>query len=115
VSKATPLKNFHRSELATIGFFFISGILLLVALPFSAYAPHLAFLGILSLITGYSLFTKRVWARWLVAVLFVVISVFSLYTLYVVGLSNILIAVSMVAYVVLAWVLTFYMLLKRKP
>jgi hypothetical protein len=114
VSLATKLKNFNHTELASMAFYAISGLVLLVSLPFTAYPPHLAFLGVLSLITAYSLFTKRVSAPWLVAILLVVISVFSLYTLYSVGLSSVLIALSMVAYAVLTWVFTFYLLLRRR-
>ena len=115
MSIATKLKTFNRLELASIAFYAITGIILLAFLPLTGFPPHIGFLGILSLITAYSLFTKRTWAPWLVAILFVVISVFSLYTLYAVGFSNALLGISMIAYAVLTWVFTAYILLKTKP
>ena len=51
----------------------------------------MGFLGIVSLITAYSLFTKRAWAPWLVFIMLVTITVFSGVTLYSVGFSNLLV------------------------
>jgi formate hydrogenlyase subunit 3/multisubunit Na+/H+ antiporter MnhD subunit len=114
VSLATKLKTFNRLELASIAFYAITGIILLAFLPLTGFPPHIGFLGILSLITAYSLFTKRAWAPWLVAILFVVATVFSLYTLYSTGFSNALTGISMIAYAVLTWVFTAYIILKTK-
>jgi hypothetical protein len=82
-----------------------------VALPFTNYAPHLSFLGIVSLITAYSVFAKRAWASWLVAVLLIVTSVFSIYTLAAAGFSNLLVGLSMVGLLVLTWLAAVYLLL----
>jgi hypothetical protein len=114
VSIATKLKTMKRIELASLGFYAVTGILLLVALPLSDFAPHLALLGILSLIVAYSLFMKKFWTRWLIAVLFVAASVFAIFTLYSAGFSNLLVALSEVGYLLLTWIFAFYMLLKRK-
>jgi hypothetical protein len=114
LSIAKRLKSFNRLEIASIAFFGIVGIILLAALPLSGYPPHLGFLAIVSLITAYSLFTKRAWAPWLVAFLFIVNTAFSLYTLYAVGFSNITVALSMIALAILTWLVTIVMLLKRK-
>ncbi len=114
MSKAIKLKNFKRNELLAIAFYFISGIILLVSLPLAAFAPHLALLGIISLIAGYSLLTKRAWAPWLVAILFIVVSVFTIFTLLSIGFSNALVALSMIGYVVFTWLATIYLLLKRR-
>jgi len=86
----------------------------MASLPLTGYPPHVGFLGILSLITAYSLFTKRAWAPWLVAGLFITITAFSLVTLVSAGFSNILVAISMLGYALLTWVFTMYLLLKRK-
>ncbi len=115
MSLATKLKAFNRVQLASILFYAATGVILLVFLLLTGFAPHLALIGIASIITAYGLFGKRAWAPWLVAVLFVVISVFSLYTLYAVGFSNVLTALSMIAYAILTWLITIYLLLKRKP
>jgi hypothetical protein len=46
--------------------------------------------------------------------LFAVATTISLYTLYVVQFSNWLVGISMVAYAVLTWIFTAYIMLKRK-
>ncbi|MGD0405919.1 MAG: hypothetical protein ABSB10_04635 [Candidatus Bathyarchaeia archaeon] len=115
MSLATKLKTINRIELASIAFYAIAGIILFAFLPLTSFAPQLGLLGILSLITAYSLFTKRAWAPWLVAILLAGASTFSLYTLYSIGFSNALIGISMIAYAVLTWVFALYILFKRKP
>ena len=79
---ATKLKSFSRIELASIAFYSISGIILLASLFLTSFAPQLGLLGIISLIVAYGLFTKRDWAPWLLFILFVAATTFSLYTLY---------------------------------
>jgi hypothetical protein len=113
VSIATKLKSFNRIQLASIAFYAVSGILLLALLPFTGFPPHMGFLGIVSLITAYSLFTKRAWAPWLVFIMLVTITVFSGVTLYSVGFSNLLVTALILPYLVLAWVFTVF-LLRRK-
>jgi hypothetical protein len=114
VTIASKIKTFNRIELASLSFYVIAGIILLVFLPLTGFPPQLGLLGIVSLITAYGLFTKRTWAQWLVFILFIGASAFSLYTLYSIGFSSVLIAISMVAYAALTWIFTFYLLLKRK-
>lgn len=111
---STKLKALKPFESASIAFYAVTGIILLAFLPSTSYPPHLGFLGILSLITAYSLFAKRGWTQWLVAAIFIIITAFSLVTLYSVGFSNVLIALSMLTYAVLTWVFTAYIILKRK-
>jgi len=116
VSLASKLKSFNRIELGSLAFYVISGIILLVYLPLTGYAPQLGLLGILSIIVVYSLFTKRAWAPWLIFILFVGASTFSLYTLVAAGFSNALLGVSMITYAVLTWIFTIYLLLiRRRP
>ncbi len=107
-------QKMNRIQQASIAFYIVSGILLLVFLPLTGFPPHLGFLGIVSLITAYSLVTKRVWALWLVAILFVSNSAFGLFTLYSTGFSNILLALTMVAYVALTWILSIYLFQRRR-
>jgi hypothetical protein len=113
VSIQARIHKLERNELLSIAFYIVSGILLLVALPFTNYAPHLGFLGIVSIITAYSLFVKRAWAPWLVAVLLIVNSVFSIYTLAAAGFSNLLVGLSMVGLLVLTWLVSIYLLLLK--
>lgn len=114
MSLSTRLKTFRPFELASLAFYSVTGIILLAFLPLTGYPPHLAFLGILSLITFYSLFVKRAWAPWLVAVLVIVNSAFALDVLFSIGFSNVLVALSMIGFAVLTWLFTAYLLLKRK-
>ncbi len=108
------LKTADLTALAPVAFYGAAGVLLLVSLPFANFPPHVGLTGILSLITAYGIFKKRFWAEWLVLALFAVATTFSLYTLYFVGFSNLVIGIGMVAYAVLTWVFTLNMLLKRK-
>ena len=114
MSLSKKLKTFKPFQLTSIAFYAVTGLILLAFLPLTGYPPHLGFLGIFSLITAYSLFAKRGWAPWLGAILFIVITAFSLDVLFSVGFSNIVVALSMLAYAVLTWVFTAYLLLKRK-
>ncbi|MCL2475929.1 hypothetical protein [Candidatus Bathycorpusculum sp.] len=85
-----------------------------ISLPLTRFPPHVGFLGIFSLITAYSLLFKRAWAPWLGFILLVTITVFSLYTLYFVGFSNTLVALSMLLYPVSTWIVTALLLIKKK-
>ncbi len=114
MSIATKLKTFKPFELLSLSFYALAGLILLAFLPFTGFPPHLGFLGIVSLITAYSLFLKRAWAPWLVAILLIVNSAFAFDVLFSVGFSNVLVALSMAGYAVLTWLFTAYLLLKRK-
>jgi len=104
----------NRIQQSALAFYSVAGILLLAFLPLTGFPPHLGFLGILSLITAYSLFTKRVWALWLIGILFVVNSAFGLFTLYSTGFSNILLALSMIAFIALTWIISIYLVQRRR-
>ena len=73
---ASRLKDFNRIEIISLAFYALSGLILLISLPFADYAPQLGLLGILSLIVAYGVFTKRGWAPWLIFVLFIAASTF---------------------------------------
>jgi hypothetical protein len=114
VSLATKIRSFKLLQLAALAFFAVTGIILLATLPLTGYPPHVGFLGIFSIITAYSLFAKRVWAPWLVAILFLTITGFTLVTLGSAGFSNLLVGLSMLCYFIFALIFTMYLLLKRK-
>jgi len=114
VSILTKIKTFKLFELFSLAFYTITGLILVASLPFAGFPPHLGFLGILSLIVAYSLFFRRGWAPWLVAILFIVNSAFALDVLFSIGFTNLFVALSMIAYAVLTWLFTAYLLLKRK-
>lgn len=108
------MKTFKPIKLGSIAFYAVTGIILLAFLPFTGFPPHVGFLGILSLITAYSLFVKRGWAPWLVAIHFIVNTAFALAVLFSVGFSNLPVALGMLAYALLTWAVTAYLLLKKK-
>lgn len=111
---ASKLKTADVRTLAPVAFYGAVGIIFLALLPFANFPPHVGLTGILSLVTAYGIFKKRFWAVWLVIALFAVATTISLYTLYVVQFSNWLVGISMIAYAVLTWVFTAYIMLKRK-
>jgi hypothetical protein len=114
VSFRSKLKIVDVRTLATAAFYGAVGIIFLALLPFANFPPHIGLTGILSLVTAYGIFKKSFWAVWLVGALFAVATTISLYTLYVVQFSNWFVGISMVAYAVLTWIFTAYILLKRK-
>lgn len=99
--------------LATGAFYAIVGIVCFVLLPMANFPPHVGILGILSLITAYGLFKKRVWTIWFIVMLFFIATTFSAYTLYYYIGGDLLLSMSTVAYLVLTWVFTIYMTAKR--
>jgi uncharacterized membrane protein HdeD (DUF308 family) len=114
VTITTKQKRINRIQLLTVGFYAVTGILLLAFLPFTSFAPHIGLLGIVSLIAAYSVYMKRKWASWLVFILVVANSVFAGVTLFAVGLSNLLVTGLLIPFLVFTWVVTVeYMLLKR--
>lgn len=110
---ASKLKNQSTISLATIGFYAIVGILLIVMVPLSGFTPHVALLGITSLIAAYGLLMQRSWAKWLVAGLFFVASTFSLYTLYFALATDAITSAGMIAYALLTWLFTLIVIKKR--
>ena len=114
MSFASKLKTAGIQTLAPAAFYGAAGIIFLMLLPLANFPPHIGLTGILSLVTAYGILKKRFWALWLVVALFAVATTISLYTLYVVQFSNWLVGISMVAYAVLTWIFTAYIMLKRK-
>jgi uncharacterized membrane protein YccC len=111
---ASILKNVNRIELAAFAYFIVTGVILLVYLPLTNYAPQLGLLGILSIIVAYGLLTKRGWMPWVLFVLFIGASTLSIYTLVSAGFSNSLLGISLVGYFVLTLLFTIYLLLLRR-
>jgi len=115
VALASKLKTENLGSLATVAFYGIAGILFLILLPLSGFPPHVGLTGITSLIAAYGLVKKRFWAIWLVAALFFVVTTFAFVTLYYALATDALTSAAMLAYVVLTWIFTAYIVIKRKP
>ena len=114
MSFTSKLKTVGIPTLAPTIFYGAVGIIFLALLPFANFPPHIGLNGIISLVTAYGIFKKRFWAIWLVVALFAVATVFSLYTLYVIAFTNVVVGVSMIVYAILTWVVTLYIVLQRK-
>jgi len=109
----SKLKNANIGTLAPIVFYAVVGALFLILLPLADFPPHIGLTAVMSLITSYALFTKRAWAKWLVAAIFFVATTMSLYTVYFILLSNWFVSLSMIVYAVLTWYFTYYVIIKK--
>ena len=109
----SKIKTQTPMSLASIAFYGIVGIILLIMLPLSGFPPHVGLLGITSIFAAYGLLFQRKWATWLVAALFFVATTFSLFTLYYVVATDAVAAASMIAYAVLTWVFTIIVIKTR--
>ena len=115
MSLVSALKNTSIGTLATIAFYAAMGILFLALLPLANYPPHIALTGVMSLIAAYGLFTKRVWAPWLVVALFLVALTISGFTIYFLAFSNWLLSLALLAYVVLNLYFMYHTLKRGTP
>ena len=114
MSLASKLKMINMETIAPVAFYGLIGIIFLIMLPLSGFPPHIGLMGVTSLIAAYGLFKKRFWAIWLVVALFFVATTFTLYTLYYVLTIDVLATAGMIAYAVLTWIFTAYVISKRK-
>lgn len=102
---------------AASAFYIIAGIILLTILPLADFPLHIGIIGILSLITAYGLIRKRFWTIWLAIILFFTATTFSAYTIFSSISSfgkNLIYDMSMIAYLILTWIFTAYIAIKRK-
>ena len=99
---------------ASFIFYAVAGIIFFIILPLACFPPHIGIIGVLSLLTAYGLLKRRVWAVWLVIILFFIGTTFSLVTLYYYFLGDVLIGVGATAYLILTWIFTAYVVAKRK-
>ncbi len=114
VSLASKLKFESKGSFASFAFYCIAGIILLILLPLSGFPPHIALLGITSLVAAYGLFAKAKWTIWIIMILFFVVTTFTIYTLYFVLSTDIVASIGMIVYALLTWIFTAYIVLNRK-
>ena len=115
MSIESKLKIESRGMFATLIFYAIVGVVFLAALPIEDFQPQLGIIGIFSLIAAYGMFKKRNWTIWFIMILFFTATVFSAMMLYWSYLqTNYILAAGMAAYLILTWVSTTYVALKRK-
>jgi len=114
MSLKSKLKIEGKGIVASFIFYAVAGLIFFIALPLTCFPPHIGIIGILSLLTAYGLLKKRVWAVWLVVMLFFIGTTFSLVMLYYYFLGDVLIGVGATAYLILTWIFTAYVVAKRK-
>jgi hypothetical protein len=111
---ASKLNMENFPSLASVAFYGIAGIIFLALMALNGFPPHVALIGITSIVAAYGLFMKRKWANWLVVALFFVATTFSLFTLYYVLATDALTAAGLVVYAVLTWIFTALVVVKQK-
>jgi len=114
MSLKSKLKIENVGIFAALVFYAIVGIICFATLVIDFRLAHVGIIGVLSLITAYGLFKKRVWTIWLVVMLFFVATTFSAYTIYYLLGKDLLLDTSMIAYLTLTWIFTAYTAAKRK-
>jgi len=114
MSFGSKLKIESKGMFTAFAFYVVAGIICFVVLAMDFRLVHIGIIGIFSLIAAYGLFKKRVWTIWLVVTLFFVATVFSIYNLYYSLGKDLILDISMIAYLILTWVFTAYTGAKRK-
>jgi len=100
--------------LAASVFYAIVGVVFLVYMFMANFPPHLAIIGLFSLVAAYGLLKKRPWAIWFVIILFFTGTTFSVFMIYDVLTRNYILGIIMFAYLILTWVFTAYTASRRK-
>jgi hypothetical protein len=114
MSLASRLRIDSIGRLLTVAFYAVTGVILFAALPFANFPPHVAIMGILSLITAYGLFVKRSWSLYPVIMLFLIITTFALYMIAFLFTVNLILEAGAAVYLILTWLATIYVSTKRK-
>jgi hypothetical protein len=113
MSLGSKLKMENKGILTAFSFYAVAGIICFIVLGMDFGLAHVGIIGIFSLVTAYGLLTKRGWAIWLVAILFFVVTTFSVYNLYYFFGRDLIMDISMIAYFILTWVFTAYVMARR--
>jgi hypothetical protein len=114
MSLGSKLKIESKGMFTAFVFYAVVGIICFVVLATDLRLVHIGILGIFSLITAYGLFKKRAWTIWLIAMLLFIVTTFSVYNLYYFFGKDLILDISMAAYLILTWVFTAYTAAKRK-
>ena len=115
MSLKSKLKMESVGMSAAFVFYAIVGIACFAVLAIGDFRLiHISIIGILSLITAYGLFKKRIWTIWVVVALFFIATTFSAFMLCYTFGQNILLNVIVIAYFILTWIFTAYTAAKRK-
>jgi len=108
------LKIENAATLVPFAFYIVAGIIFLAVLPLSNFPPHIGIIGILSLLTAYGLIRKRFWTLWIAVMLLFIATTFSIVTFYYSFGEFLLLDISLAAYLILTWIFTVYVAMKRR-
>jgi hypothetical protein len=114
MSLGSKLRIESKGTFTAFVFYAVVGIICFAVLAMDFRLLHIGIIGIFSLITAYGLLRKRVWTIWLIAVLFFVVTTFSMYNLYYSLGKDLILDIGMIAYLILTWVFTAYTVARRK-
>lgn len=114
MSISSRLRIDDKGMLVTSVFYAVAGIVFLVLLATANYPPHIGIIAMLSIAAAYGIFRKRVWAVWLVVILFFTSTTFAAFAIYNAFAENYILGLGMTAYLVLTWLFTIYVAAKRK-
>jgi hypothetical protein len=114
MSLGSKLRIESKGMFTAFVFYAVVGIICFIVLATDFRLIHIGIIGIFSLVTAYGLFKKRVWTIWLVAMLFFIVTTFSIYNLYYFFGKDLILDISMIAYLILTWIFTAYTGTKRK-
>jgi len=112
MSEKSKLRIENPVTLAFSLFYLISGILFLYSLTNDPNMVHIALIGILSVITAFGVFRMERWSIWLVFVLFCMGNAFSFSLIF--QMSSLLFEITIIAYLILIWIATIYLMAKRE-
>ena len=99
---------------AALVFYLAVGIAFLALLPTVGFLPSMGIIGIFSVVAAYGLFRKRNWTIYLIAILFLTGTTFSLLLLYYYLLTDYVLSIGMLVYLILTWIFTGYIVSKRR-
>ena len=103
-----------RGMFAALVFYLAVGIAFLALLPWAGFLPSVGIIGIFSVVAAYGVFRKRNWTIYFVAILFLTGTTFSVLMLYYYLLTDYVLSIGMLAYLILTWVFTGYIVSKRR-
>jgi hypothetical protein len=114
MSIRSKLKIESVGMLLASAFYLVVGALCFFVLATDLRLLHVGIIGIFSLITSYGVLRKRFWAIWIAVMLLFIATAFSATMLYFFFGKDPILDFSFAAYLVLTWIFTAYLAMKRK-
>jgi hypothetical protein len=115
MSIGSSLKTASIGTMASTIYYMAAGVVLLVILPFLHFPPHIGLTAVMSLVTAYGLFRKKVWAPWVAVALFLVSLTMLAFTLFYSMFINWVASVGLGIYLALNFYFMYYTLSRGTP